>query len=289
MKLTAVMVATYIADCCLIGTKPCKYFQFNSPFFNKEKGIFSKIDLDLLFPDEWRLPQRLDDGKFVPEKFPVFVKPEWGENASGIFRADSIAQLADIRSKTMQSGEPYLVQQGASEAREFEIFSLRHPLDPDKYSVYSITEVSNQRELNPVNSIHNPDTEYLDITDQLSEAQKKQLWELLGRVGRFGISRLCVRADSIEDIVDGRFHIIELNLYTPMPIHMLDRKYSNWDRWRMVRAYMMLLARVTKTRDTTLPEKPVYTSSMRYSRHSRKAGAAAIAGSGAGLRTGERA
>jgi hypothetical protein len=266
MKLTAVMVATYIADCCLIGTKPCKYFQLNSPYFNREKGVFSKIDLDQLFPDEWRLPQQIDDGEFIPDGFPVFVKPEWGENAEGIFRADNIAELNAIRSKTMHAAVPYLVQQGAIETREFEIFSLRHHRDPKSYSVYSITEVRNSREPNPINSIYNPDTEYHDITDQLSGTAKDALWKLVGRVGRFGISRLSVRAESIDDLVSGRFHIIEINLFTPMPIHMLDKKYSNYERWKMVRRYMMDLARTTKTRDKSLQEKPVYTSLMRYRR-----------------------
>lgn len=274
MKLTAVMVATYIADCCLIGTKPCKYFQLNAPYFNDEKGIFSKIDLDRLFPEEWRLPQRIDDGTFEPDKFPVFVKPEWGENAAGIFRADNHEELNAIRKKIRHTDVPYLVQQCADEAREYEIFSLRHHQDPDGYSIFSVTEVRNAREQNPVNSIHNPDTTYHDITDQLSSNQQNQLWKLVGRVGRFGISRLSVRANTRDDLIDGIFHIIEINLFTPMPIHMLDKKYSNRDRWRMVRHYMMDLARTTKTRDKSLPEKPVYTSLMSFTRKLSRKGLA---------------
>ena len=266
MKITAVMVATYMFDCCLVGTKPCKYFQLNSPYFNNRRGVFSKIDLDQLIPQKWRLPQQYDDGKTMPEDFPVFLKPEWGENAAGIYRADNPQQLQQIRQQIKQAKVPYVLQQGAKESREFEIFSLQHYKDKDRYSVFSVTESTNSREQNPINSINNPDTTYLDVTRQLSEQQKQTLWNLIGQIGRFGISRLSVRADSIQQLIDGNFHVIELNLFTPMPIHLLDTRYGIWDKWKMIRVYMMNLARLTKYRDKTLQQKPIYTKTMFYNR-----------------------
>lgn len=271
MRLTKVMVTTYIIDCCLMGTKPCKFFQFNSPWFNNEKGIFSKIELDELIPDKWRLDQRYDDGQFKPLHFPVFLKPEWGQNAGGIYRADDERALEVIRQQTRNARVPYMIQACAPESREFEIFCLCRHDNLEDWSVFTITEAHNDEEDNPVNSIHNPGTRYIDITDRFDSAQKKTLFDLAGQIGRFRISRLSVRADSIEDLLAGNFHVIELNLFTPMPIHMLDKKYSLHDIWRMNISYMWTLARITKYRDKSLPEKPVYTKIMLYNRESRLA------------------
>ena len=269
MKLTVVMVTTYIIECFMIGTKPCKYFQLNSPHFNNEKGVFSKIDLDRLIPDKWRLAQRYDDDAYFPETYPVFLKPEWGENASGIFRADDRESLIEIRAKTKNSRVPYIIQQGAREANEYEIFGLRHHKDKNQHCIFSVTLVKNELETNPINSIHNPGTRYHEITDDLSDSQKQTLWDLMGQIGRFGIFRISVRSDSVDDLLEGRFHVIELNLFNPMPIHLLDRKYSKWDLWKINLKYMYLLARVTKYRDKSLKEYPIYTKIRFYNRENK--------------------
>ena len=82
MFINVVMITTYIVDCFAIGTGPWKFFQLNAPHFNSAKGIFSKIDLDEMFPEEWRLSQRYDADDYLPEEYPVFLKPEWGQNLS---------------------------------------------------------------------------------------------------------------------------------------------------------------------------------------------------------------
>ena len=271
MKITELQVITYILNCIRIRTKPCKYFQLNSPCFNAKEGIFSKKEMDRLIPEKWRLQhvyddEEDDDSAYKPENYPIFVKPEWGQNASGVFRADDAASLAKIRKITRQARTRYLIQQGASEKLEFEIFSILHHADKNRYAELTITETTNSSETNPVNSIYNPATAYRDITDKFSEPQKQALWELLGQIGRFGISRASLRADSIEQMLAGKFHVIEVNLFAPMPINMLDPKYSNSELWQMIRRYMLALARITKYRDQSLTEKPVFTKIMLYNR-----------------------
>ena len=271
MKITELQVITYILNCIRIRTKPCKYFQLNSPCFNAKEGIFSKKEMDRLIPEKWRLQhvyddEEDDDSAYKPENYPVFVKPEWGQNASGVFRADDAASLAKIRKITRQARTRYLIQQGASEKREFEIFSILHHADKNRYAELTITETTNSSEINPVNSIYNPATAYREITDKFSEPQKQALWELLGQIGRFGISRASLRADSIAQMLAGKFHVIEVNLFAPMPINLLDPKYSNSELWQMIRRYMLALARITKYRDQSLTEKPVFTKIMLYNR-----------------------
>lgn len=269
MKITVTMVILYILYCIRIGTKPCKYFQLNSPCFDRHEGIFSKLDIDQYIPEEWRLEQRYDDGEVVPEYWPVFVKPEWGQNAAGVERADSTQDLADIRKRTKNERVKFLLQQAAPESREFEIFSMRHHNDQNNYAVLTVTEAVNESEPNPINGIYNPSTKYVEITEQFDSTQLGQLWQQMNRIGHFNISRASVRADSLEDLMAGRFHVIEVNLFLPMPINMLDRRYGLKQIFAMIRRYMMSLARITKARDKSLPEKPVFTKIMLYNRESR--------------------
>ena len=269
MRITVLMVITYITDCIIIRTKPCKYFQLNSPYFDRSEGVFSKIETDRLIPDCWQLSQRYDDGLYFPQQYPVFVKPEWGQNARGIFRADDPASLTKIRQITSLAPTRYLIQQGAEEQREFEIFSILHHADKNKFAEFTVTEVTNTAESNPINSIYNSNTAYKEITDQFSNQQIQTLWNQTCQIGQFGISRVSIRADSIDKMLKGKFHIIEVNLFAPMPINMLDPKYRITDLWRMIRRYMLSLARITKYRDKSLKEKPVFTKIMLYNRKSR--------------------
>lgn len=45
--------------------------------------------MDESIPLKWRLKQTYLDKNNPPCKFPVFLKPEWGQNSNGIKRADS--------------------------------------------------------------------------------------------------------------------------------------------------------------------------------------------------------
>ena len=267
MKVTSVMVIVYISCCIRIATRPCKYFQLNAPFFDTEKGIFSKIDIDRLIPPAWRLAQAYDDGARMPDRYPVFVKPEWSQNAKGVYRAADAVELRRIREKISGSRVRYMLQEGAVEANEYEIFSISHHHDPKRWAVLTITQACNSAELHPVNSIYNPNTHYREITASFSAAQLVQLWALVCRIGRFGISRVSVRADSIDDLLRGKFHVIEVNLFLPMPIHLLDQRNSRMDILRFVASGMMRLALATKYRDKT-PDKPIFIKSMLYNRSS---------------------
>ena len=271
MKITVTMVITYILFCMRIGTKPCKYFQLNSPHFDAEHGIFSKISIDNSIPDKWRLQQEYDDGASTPTSWPVFIKPEWGQNASGVKRADNLAELERIRKSIQNERIRYLIQQGAPGSREFEVFSIRHSQDKSRYAVLTVTEAVNDQEQNPINSIYNPATRYQEITDELDVEQINNLWQIVNQCGEYNISRASFRANSIEDVLLGKFHVIEINLFVPMPINMLDSRYGPKDLFALIRSYMMSLAKITKARNKKWVEKPVFTKIMLYNRKSKVA------------------
>ena len=85
----------------------------------------------------------------------MFLKPEWGQNAQGIFCAENAAQLRTVRERLRDARVPYLVQQGAAERREFEIFAIRSPETLERPYMFTVTEALNERAAHPVNSVRN--------------------------------------------------------------------------------------------------------------------------------------
>ncbi len=266
--ISVLIVSLYMLHCLRIGTRPCKYFQLNVDRFDADKGIFSKIAIDRSIPDEWRLDQRYDDGAFMPDQWPVFLKPEWGQNAAGVKCARNPEELRGIRGRIRHSRIRYLVQAPAPEPREFEVFSIRHHEDPERYAVLTVTETLNDSEEIPINGVFNPNSRYRDLTDDLDGIQKERLWAMSNRLGTHVICRACYRAESLADLVAGRVHVIEVNLYLPMPINLLDRGRPAAEILVLVNRYMLALARATKTREGSRPEKPVFTKINLYNRKS---------------------
>lgn len=266
MHITIIMVVTYIVSCLRIATAPWKYWQINAHYFSAEQGIFSKLSLDGLIPDRWRLAQDIDSGDMTPQSFPVFLKPEWGQNAHGIHRADDHDQLLRLRARLSSEPQRYLLQQAAPEQREFEIFSIDTNHEDGVHDIFTVTEAINSRERFPINSKYNKHTRYADITDQFSTEQQIRIAGYLSEIGRFGISRLSVRADSQDELVAGNFHVIEINLFLPMPINLLDGNYSWRQRWLFIRKSMMCLAQATKLIQAVDKPQPIFTRMMMYGR-----------------------
>ncbi len=262
--LSALIIGCYILCCALIRTAPWRYFQINARLFSRDKGIFSKLTIDELIPDKWRLKQERLTASYTPEKFPVFVKPEWGQNAKGIRRADTPAELRNIERDVLGSKKSYIVQIAAEGGREFEIFTTFSDLNSSRADIVTVTEAINESHKYPVNSINNPDTRYDDITEDFSDEELAILTGYKQEIGRFGQSRLSVRADTLQDLVSGNFHVIELNLFTPMPINLMDERYS----WRRKLEFILKvgksLARVTRSIDRNQKSFPVFTRMMLY-------------------------
>lgn len=269
MHITIILVVTYILSCLRIATAPWRYWQVNARYFSADQGIFSKLSLDALIPERWRLAQSIDSDGFEPQDFPVFLKPEWGQNAHGIHRADNQSQLLKLRSRLHGEPQRYLLQEAAPGHREFEIFSIDANRNDQKHDVFTVTEAINHKERFPINSKYNQFTRYADITEQFSASQQAQLAQYVSEIGKFGISRMSVRANSIEELVLGEFHVIEINLFLPMPINLLDADYTWLQRWRFIRKSMMCLAHATKLIQPVEQPQPIFTRMMMYGRKKR--------------------
>ena len=270
MIMRIMFVAVYILSCVRILAAPWRYFQLNAKYFSAKKGIFSKIDIDGLVPEKWRLNQVYDDGQTIPEKFPVFVKPEWGQNAFGIWRADNAQDLGKIRKKIASSKTAYVIQEAATEAREFEIFTIPDHQASTEYAVLTITEaVNSENEQYPINSINNENTSFLELTHKFNEQELNQIWSYVRELGDFKIARVCVHANSEQHLLAGCFHLIEINLFVPMPLNLLDKSYTWRDKTRFILASMMALAKVTKTLNLQSQLQPIFTKKLLYQRKAR--------------------
>ena len=138
--------------------------------------------------------------------------------------------LQQIRKNTANSSLTYLVQEAARESREFEVFYIRDADNPGEFAVMSITEVNNSKEAKyPINGVHNIFSSYTDRSADFSGIKSRLLWKHVSKMGHFRIARVGIKADSEEDLLAGRFHIVEINLFTPMPLNLLD-KNKTWQK-----------------------------------------------------------
>jgi len=266
MHITVILVIAYITCCLRVGAAPWKYWQLNARYFSREKGIFSKLSIDELIPDRWRLSQSVDGEHVTPSSFPVFLKPEWGQNGNGIVRADNAEELNSFRQANAIDNRRFMIQEVATGSREFEIFGIKSGQAGNHHDLVTVTESINTSEQYPINSIHNDLTEYHDKTDEFTAEQLATLSGFIQEVGNFAITRVSARTDSIEALLAGDFKIIEINLFIPMPINLLDPNYTWPQRIRFIFKAMMLLARATRAIKPVSRPPAIFTRMCLYGR-----------------------
>jgi len=236
------MILWYIFSCVRQGVKPWLYFQLNADYFDSQKKIFSKLRIDQDIPEQWRLPQSVLTAETKISQYPVFVKPEWGQNSYGIQVLHSDVELAMFK---QTKPENYIFQQAATENMEIEIFYIRKA-KTDDYAVLKVVRVHNAAaDANPVNSIHNHYTRYQDVSDQLSRADKEKLWAYLKTMGYFRFARVGLKTNTMAELLQGQFHVIEINAFAPMPLHLLDPTLSRKAKHQFISHSMPELVKMT--------------------------------------------
>ncbi|MEE9332790.1 MAG: hypothetical protein V3U65_01730 [Granulosicoccaceae bacterium] len=270
MHITLIMIVTFIACCARVGTGPWKYWQINAKYFSDDQGIFSKLSIDKLIPERWRLFQSIDNENISPTHYPVFLKPEWGQNAHGIHRADDQYELNRLRVELSGKPQRYMLQQAAQEQHEYEIFNIKARQQDNERDVITVTEAVNGNEDYPINSKYNRHTRYIDVSAQFTTDQLAQLSGFISEIGDFGISRMSVRADSHAELLAGHFHVIEINLFLPMPINLLDSSYSWKQRLGFIGSTMMSLAHATKAIKPAKKPQPIFAKMVLYGREKKR-------------------
>ena len=271
MLIRILLVLSYILWCCRFLIAPWKYFQLNANYFNEHRHLFSKLDMDLLIPEKWRLTQFVDQGaeqgNKQPEQYPVFLKPEWGQNSQGVCRVDNQQALKEHREQRTENGPRYLIQAAAKGKREFEIFYIPGAKTNHSAAIISVTETCNNSDDEmPVNGIYNKDTFYKSCMPLLNTHQVQKIESMFAAIGPFRIARYCARADSIEALLDGQFSIVEINVYVPMPLILLTDELSFKAQLKFVFSSMKQLALVTKDIPASQAIKSVFFQKLQCAR-----------------------
>lgn len=261
------LVLSYIAWSIRFRVGPWKYFQLNANYFNEYRHLFSKLDMDAVIPASWRLKQVVDQVDLEPESYPVFIKPEWGQNSQGVERADNLQALIQHRLARVKNGPRYLIQAAATGQREFEIFYIPSAKTDHSSAIISVTETCNSSDdAMPINGIYNRDTSYQSCMAQLSSEQVQKIESLFSGIGRFKIARYCARADSLDALLAGQFSIVEINVFVPMPLMLLANNISLKDKFSFVFSSMKQLALVTKDIPTSQTIKSVFFKKLQCAR-----------------------
>ena len=271
MFLRCLLVLHYLFFCCRYLTIPWRYFQLNARYFNDRKKIFSKQDLDAITPPEWRLAQYLDQADILPLRYPVFAKPEWGQNSAGVCCIRNLAQLKQLRSSVNYQQLHYLIQEAATGSIEFEVFIVKHPQQTTQYAVLSITQVVNDSEDKfPINGIYNKATSYADITAQFSPTMKAKLWRELSRMGDFTIARYSLKSDSLAALMQLQFKLVEVNLFVPMPLSLLSNNLSIWPKYQLLVSTTNNLAQLARQLNRKPACQHIFLHKLLASRHAHQ-------------------
>lgn len=253
------LIFSFIYSSFRHGVLPWRFFQLNAPYFNSSKGIFSKLDIDNCIPADWRLSQGPLRTEIEPASFPVFMKPEWGQNSHGIFRVDNLEEFKAGCRRVICKDIDYIVQEAAKEAREFELFYIRSARDKNQHATFSITEVVNTGDdALPINGIHNQHTVYHDRTEQFSTGELDILWQHFNALCEYRIARVGLRANSVDDLLAGVFHVIEINLFLPMPLSLLDTTMSWKCKIDFIKKAMDHAALAVKALPEEQENKPIF-------------------------------
>lgn len=259
MLIRCLLVLHYLLFCCRFLTIPWRYFQLNARYFNKDKKIFSKQDLDAITPPAWRLAQYIDSPASQPSSYPVFAKPEWGQNSAGVICIHNAQQLAALRASPDYQNQAYLLQEAATGKIEFEVFIVKSPQSDNDFAVMSITQVVNASNARfPVNGIYNTDTSYEDITAQLSLKDQQGLWLELRKMGDFNIARFSLKADSLADLLKTRFKLVEVNLYVPMPLSLLSHNLTRLQKYKLLYNTTHCLAQLAQQLNATKATQNIF-------------------------------
>jgi len=254
----------YLWYCLRYRVVPWNYFQLNGFYFNEHKGIYSKLDIDGVIPRRHHLPQFLLSKEKMPKAYPVFVKPEWGQNSNGICRIDKKEEYLKFVSTSASLKIPYIVQEAALGRREFEIYYLRSSHDNDRYSFLSITEVINRSgDSLPVNSIYNSSTKYREITSQYTADELEEIWGAVKDIGSFRMARVGVKTDEPSLLAQKVFKVIEINLFLPLPLVLLADNVSRDEKTAVIRKTMSIAAQLVKTIPLSEKGKWIFFRKMR--------------------------
>ena len=221
-------------------------------------------------------------------KYPLFLKPEWSQSSLGVYRVTNPQTLKKVLRKIKAQPMPYLCQAAAQGRYEYDLMSIAHAKAPSLFACTrcvtpsvigdgqsSIAQLINTQlpNLNKnmvwlsaspasevlrkgqnltvsfINGTSNG-TQYQDETKHLTELQQHAIYKHIKVIGDFAMTRISVSADSLEEIVAGNFQVIEINLFSPFPLSLLDPSLTKDQCKSEMKQFAFALAASMKAKNT---------------------------------------
>jgi len=247
------------------GIKPWRFFQVNAKYFNEEKKIFSKYEIEENIPSKWKLKNYILDNKNNPKiwekyilynyKFPLFLKPEWGQNSYGIYRVDKEKELNKYLKKIKNQNTTYICQELASYKWEYEILYIKKKHADTENLIFSATQtIDSSWEKNSIQWIHN-NSKYIEITNNFTQEEIKIINDKIKKISKFNFARIWLKADNIKWIIDWNFKIFEINIFLPLPLNLLDNNISEKKKNIFLKKFVKALAIITREVSNKKPKQ----------------------------------
>lgn len=293
----ASVIYYFLKACVRFRVFPVRYFCVHLDYVDERSKIYSKQKINEAIPLQWRLKSILlphEDSLEHWEKkigehfsFPLFLKPEWGENSYGVHRVHDTQTLSTVLQKIKQTKQNYTCQQAATGANEYDFFYIKSSQKQKEPNVFSCTRMKSPHiigdgesplyellqkqspllrlntgilshyqptdvlakgkslRLSFINGV-NHGTTYIDETKNIHPQEKTKIWKHLSQLGNFQFARIGISADSLQDIIKGRFEVIEINLFTPLPLDILDQNREKKEQKKQLEQYMNSLIKSVK-------------------------------------------
>lgn len=293
------MYGAVVYHCLKRGMFPTRFFYANLAYLDPSLGLYSKQKINDTIPAQWQLksvalPMEKSARSWFQLiskeiAFPLFLKPEWGENSLGIYHIHNARTLKSVLKKIKGGNLPYLCQEAAPSGKEYDLFYVKSD-DPARDlsctqllapeivgdGERSISELVEERfphykqkiailttasphqvlpkktvmRLSFVNGIHEG-TQYQDETEKLSAKDKTTLINTIEQIGQFGVGRVGVIARDRAALIAGDFKVVEINLYTPFPLPILDPRLDKPAQVKHIWSYAKTFATMAKQEKAT--------------------------------------
>jgi hypothetical protein len=209
--------------------------------------------------------------------FPVILKPDIGMVGKGLVKISSHDQIPD---RLPKANEAYLLQKFCDYPLEFGVFYVRtngvsritginqkhypsvtgdgrqtvdqlahqHPRYNEHWQSFlqylDLERVPANNETVELSFIgsHTLGCLFTDDSHLVSDKLSSAVFSVCDPIQGFNYGRLDVKAESVEDFVNGKFVVIEINGVSSLPTHMYDPNYTLFDSYRHFFAHARDLA-----------------------------------------------
>jgi len=250
------MICYFLQACSRYKIMPHRYFLLNIAHLDRDSKTYSKYKLNLKIPKSWQLKTFLFEARDSENmafknikasfKYPLFLKPEYGYRSIGVYYVVSDQELKNVLQKIKKYTGNYLCQTAANKKHEYDLMYV-HTHDQTDEEFFACSRCCTPEGV--INGV-TFGTTYKNEIPKLSNQQQQQIKNHLKKIGDFGMSRISVAADSLEDVVAGKFFVIEINLLTPFPLHILDKNEHRSLKKQELKRFSVAIAKSVRHQKT---------------------------------------